>query len=177
VKKFALSLVKLLGSVVNGEQVFFCRVGSIVSAIFVSRIVVCLGTFVGVGIKSNRPKIIEIRLKNGGIINCIVIRDSNIVVVGGFNVIIAVSFLDNIIVGFGRIENIFGKVFIFVGRFDIFFLKILDRRVWLPFEKWDSAFDQWLAFLLRHGFDCRDDCIGCGNFGPLVPGQAFSSDE
>ena len=94
------------------------RVGSIVSGIFVSGIVVCLGTFVGVGIKSTRPKIIEIRLKNGVIINCIVIRDGNIIVIG---VIIVVRFLDNIIVGFGRIENIFGKIFIFVGRFDIFF--------------------------------------------------------
>jgi hypothetical protein len=60
------------------------RVGRIVSGIFVSGIVVCLGTFVGVGIKSTRPKIIEIRLKNGGIINCIVIWDGNIVVIGGF---------------------------------------------------------------------------------------------
>ena len=94
------------------------RVVSIVSGIFVSGIVVCLGTFVGVGIKSTRPKIIEIRLKNGVIINCIVIRDGNIIVIG---VIIVVRFLDNIIVGFGRIENIFGKIFIFVGRFDIFF--------------------------------------------------------
>jgi hypothetical protein len=94
------------------------RVGSIVSGIFVSGIVVCLGTFVGVGIKSTRPKIIEIRLKNGVIINCIIIRDGNIIVIG---VIIVVRFLDNIIVGFGRIENIFGKIFIFVGRFDIFF--------------------------------------------------------
>jgi hypothetical protein len=81
-----------------------------------------------VGVKSTRFKIVEIRLKNGGIINCIVIRDGNIVVVD-FNVIIAVRFLDNIIVRFRRIENIFSKVFIFVGRFDIFFQKILDRRV------------------------------------------------
>jgi len=76
-------------------QIFVCvglhiRVGSIVSGIFVSGIVVCLGTFVGVGIKSTRPRIIEIRLKNGGIINCIVIRDGDIVVVRGFNVIIVV---------------------------------------------------------------------------------------
>ena len=164
-----------------GTRIFVCvglhvRVGSIVSGIFVSGIVVCLGTFVGVGIKSSRPKIIEIRLKNGGIINCIVIRDGNIVV-GGFNVIIVVRFLDSIIVRFGRIKNIFGKVFIFVGRFDIFFKKFFNRCVRSSFEKWDSAFDQRLAFLLRHGFDCRDDCIGHGNYGPLVSGQAFSSDE
>jgi len=154
-----------------GSRIFVCvelngRIGSVVS----------LGTFIGVRIKSNRPKIIGIRLKNGGIINFIIIRDGNIVVVD-FKIIIAVRFLDNIIVRFGRIKNIFGKVFLLVGRFYIFFQKILDRRVRLPFEKWDSAFDQWLAFLLRHGFDCRDDCIGHGNFGPLVPGQAFSSDE
>ena len=109
-------------------------------------LVVCLGTFVGVRIKSTRPKIIEIRLKNVGIINCIVIRDANIIVVGAFNVIIGVRFLDNIIVGYDRIKIIFGKIFIFVGRFDIFFQKILDRRVRSPFEKWDSTFDQWLAF-------------------------------
>jgi len=86
-----------------GTQIFVCvglqgRLGSIVSGSFVS-----LGTFIGVGIKSNRPKIIGIRLKNGGVINCIIIRDGNIVVVA-FNVIIAVRFLDNIILGFGRIE-------------------------------------------------------------------------
>jgi len=101
----------------SGTRMFVCvglhvRVESIVSGIFVSWIVVCLGTLVGVGIKSTRPKIIEIRLKNGGIINCIVIQDGNIVVVGSFNLIIVVGFLDNIMVGFGWIENIFGKVFI-----------------------------------------------------------------
>jgi len=106
-----------------GTRIFVCVrlhdcVGSIVSEIFVSGIVVCLGAFVGVGIKFIRPKIIGIRLKNGGIINFIVIRDANIIVIRDanvsvvvdFNVIIAVRFLDNIIVGFGRIENIFGNI-------------------------------------------------------------------
>ena len=85
-------------------------VGSIASGIFVSGIVVCLGAFVGVGIKLIRPKIIGIGLKNEGIINFIVIRNANIIAVKGFNVIVVVRFLDNIIVGFGRIENIFGKI-------------------------------------------------------------------
>jgi hypothetical protein len=66
-------------------------VGSIASGIFVSGIVVCLGAFVGVGIKFIRPKIIGIRLKNEGIINFIVIRDANIIAVKGFNVIVGLS--------------------------------------------------------------------------------------
>ena len=114
-----------------------------------SGIVICLGAFVGVGIKFIRPKIIGIRLKNGGIIkfiviqdaNIIVIRDANVIVIKVFNVIVVVRFVDNIIVGYGRIKIIFGKIFLFVGRFDMFFQKILDRRVRAPFEKWDSAFD------------------------------------
>jgi len=122
-----------------GTRIFVCVrlhvcVGSIASGIFVSGIVVCLGAFVGVGINFIRPKIIGIRLKNGGIINFIVIRDANIIVVEGFNVIVVVRFLDNIVVGFGRIKIILSKIFIFVGRFDIFFEKILDRRVRTPFE-------------------------------------------
>jgi hypothetical protein len=122
-----------------GTRIFVCVrlhvcVGSIASGTFVSGIVVCLGALVGVGIKFISPKIIGIRPKNGGIINLIVIRDANIIVVEGFNVIIVFRFLDNIIVGFGRMKNIFGKIFILVGRFDIFFQKILDRRVRSPFE-------------------------------------------
>jgi len=130
-----------------GTQIFVCvelhvRVGSIVSRIFVPGIVVCLGAFVGVGIKFIRPKIIGIRLKNGVIINFIVVRDANItvirdvnvIVVKKFNVIVVVRFLDNVIVGYGRIKIILGNIFIFVGRFDIFFQKILDRRVRAPFE-------------------------------------------
>jgi hypothetical protein len=91
--------------------------------IFVSGIVVCLGDIVGVGIKFIRPKIIGIRLKDGGLINFIVIQDANIILVESFNVIVVVRFLDNIFVGFGRIKIIFGKIFIFVGRFDFFFKK------------------------------------------------------
>ena len=88
-----------------GTRIFVCVrlhdcVGSIVSEIFVSGIVVCLGAFVGVGIKFIRPKIIGIRLKNGGISNFIVIRDANIIIVlKGINVIVVVRFLDNIVVG------------------------------------------------------------------------------
>jgi TATA-box binding protein (TBP) (component of TFIID and TFIIIB) len=88
IKSVAVGSASVAPEIVRiGTQIFVCvgfhvRVGSIASWIFVSGIVVCLGTFVGVGIKSTRPKIIDIRLKNGGIINCIVIRDGKIVVVG-----------------------------------------------------------------------------------------------
>ena len=127
-----------------GTQIFVCVrlhicFGSIASGIFVSGIVVCLGAFVGVGFKFIRPKIIGIRLKNGGIINFIVIQDASIIVIRDANVIVVkmfyvVSFVDNIIVGYGRIKIIFGKIFRFVGRFDIFFQKNLDRRVRALFE-------------------------------------------
>jgi len=87
-----------------GTRILVCvglhgRIESIVSGSFVS---------IGVGIKSNGPKIVGIRLKNGGIINCILVRDGNIVVVN-FKIIIAVRFLNNIIVRFGRIKISSGK--------------------------------------------------------------------